>query len=121
MTDITTTSNKIADYYRPSCKEIRSMRELTGLGAMECKELLTRFSGNLDECARVMRANSDEPWHEGLTEGRVDILKGDKVIFSCKSLKEAKKFGFCGYDFQTGKYEIRFVDCFGRYEMIVLK
>lgn len=111
----------IQDKYTPTVEEIKSMRRLTGLGMIECKELLIKFNGNLDECIRIMRANSDEPEYEGLTDERIDILQNGRVIFSCKNLEQVKKAGFDYLKLIDSKYTMRYVDCFGRYREMRLK
>ena len=99
--------------------EVRKMREVTGLGMIECKELLQMFDGDFDALVKHMRANSDEPYHEGLTESRFDILnKTGEVVFTCHELEEARRAGYCLTD---SRISIRGVDCFGRYREVHVK
>lgn len=102
-----------------TAKEVRKMREVTGLGMMECKELLQVFGGDFDKLTKHTRANSDEPFYDGLTESRFDILnKAGEVVFTCSNLEEAH---LAGYNLTSNNLRIRGVDCFGRYSDVHVK
>ncbi len=78
-----------------SAADVKKLRELTGVGMMDCKKALTEKDGNLDEAVKYLREKglskaakkADRETHEGLiysyvhTNGKV----GAMVEMSCET------------------------------------
>ena len=90
-------------------ENVKKLREITGLGMIECKELLEKFD-TTEEIIEYVRKTSDEPWKKGLTEPRVDVLKNNEVMATFKTLDKAYKAGYSSLF-----YRIRVVSELGRY------
>ena len=92
--------------------EVRGLRQITGLGMMECKELLQKFN-TVEEIIAYVRSASDEPDKVGFTEQRVDVLKNGELIASFRDLEETAKNGYSPLF-----YKIRVVSELGRYSYV---
>lgn len=103
---------------RELVQKAKHMREITGFGLHECRDLLLEF-GNMEDALVYLRKNSDEPQYEGLTKDRFDVLDAatGSVLFSTDTEKELRQGGYL----RSGKYTIRYVDCVGRYSEFRVK
>ena len=49
-----------------TAKDVQTLREMTGVGMMDCKKALTEAEGNMDKAVEILRekglAASQPPW-----------------------------------------------------------
>ena len=57
-----------------TAKDVQALREMTGVGMMDCKKALTEAEGDMDKAVEILREKGLAAWQErevrGLRQGR---------------------------------------------------
>ena len=90
-----------------SAADVKKLREMTGVGMMDCKKALTASDGDMDKAVEWLRekglAASQKKAGRIAAEGVMDFPLNQKTVSRAKQLMViTKKDGICGYEKNGG-------------------
>lgn len=100
--------------------DCKKLRELTGIGMRDCKELLTQYK-TIDNVLTFLKSEADVPEFVGTGKIQYDVFKNGELIFTCNSDKELQAFNPSPMWYATPNYSVRVLCGDGKYSYLKFK
>ena len=100
--------------------DCKKLRELTGIGMKDCKELLIQYE-TIDNVLAFLKSQADVPEFVGTGKIQYDVFKNGKLVFTCNSDKELQTFNPSPKWYATKDYSVRVLGGDGKYSYLKFK
>lgn len=101
-------------------EDCKKLRELTGIGMRDCKELLIQYK-TIDNVLTFLKSEADVPKFVGTGKIQYDVFKNGELIFTCNSDKEFQTFKPFPMWYYSPEYSVRVLCGDGKYLYLKFK
>ena len=101
-------------------EDCKKLRELTGIGMKNCKELLIQHE-TIDKVLAFLKSEADVPEFVGTGKIQYDVFKNEELVFTCNSDKELQAFNPSPMWYTTPDYSVRVLCGDGKYSYLKFK